>query len=225
MRDAMDHANIAALMQGVAPVIHSEVEGVKALFVERLAALAARVSTLEQATPSQGPPGPPGERGEVGPLGPPGQDGKNGLDGPAGPPGRDGLPGRDGIQGERGRDGVDGKNGLGPEDMTEDYEDDGRILVRRWWREGQVVKELRHRQASMLYRGVWKPREYLKGDVTTYGGSSWVATTDTQATAKPEVSRDWVLATKRGQNGKDGLNGRNGERGPAGKDGQHHWQT
>jgi hypothetical protein len=42
--------------------------------------------------------------------------------------------------------------------------------------------------------------------------------------AKPELSSDWQLATKRGQHGKDGKDGRNGERGPPGRDGKNHWE-
>jgi integrin beta 3 len=75
----------------------------------------------------------------------------------------------------------------------------------------------------MLYRGTWKPHGYFKGDVVTFGGSSWVALVDTDA--KPETCADWQLATKRGQHGKDGKDGRNGERGPAGRDGKNHWET
>ena len=187
------------------------------------------------AVGSAGPSGDPGLVGPVGPQGEKGLDGIHGKDGaigPAGPPGadgRDGLAGRDGlpgVQGEKGRDGMDGKNGqdgLGIDDLTEELAEDGRELVRRYWRDGAVVQEFRHRTKAMLYRGVWKPKEYLAGDVTTFAGSCWVALKDTDA--KPETSPDWQLATKRGQHGKDGTNGRDGERGPPGRDGKHHFET
>jgi integrin beta 3 len=120
-------------------------------------------------------------------------------------------------------DGKDGKDGLGLDDMIEEYADDGRTLVRRYLRDGNVIKEFQHRSAAMLYRGVWRSKSYLKGDVVTHGGSSFVALADTDA--KPELSSDWQLANKRGRDGKDGKDGRNGERGPAGRDGRNHWET
>ncbi len=191
-----------------------------------------------------GPQGAPGKDGEPGPQGPQGLqgerglDGANGKDGPPGPQGekgqdgRDGFAGRDGlpgVQGEKGRDGSDGKDGrdgkdaLGIDDLTEELVDDGRELLRQYWRDGAVVKEYRHRTKAMLYRGVWRVKEYFAGDVTTHGGSCWVALRDTSG--KPEISPDWQLATKRGHHGKDGKNGRDGERGPAGKDGKNHWDA
>jgi hypothetical protein len=290
---SLTHQNVAVLVRGVAPLIHSEIEGLKTVFGERLAEFAARLSTLEQRLPIkgdkgdpgergekgdpgeigpaglQGPQGPAGERGEEGPVGPPGQDGKNGLDGAAGAPGpagprgwegepgpqgekgldgkdgglgpagpagpsgehgRDGRDGLPGVQGERGHDGIDGKDGkdgLAVEDMTAEYEDDGRCEVHRYWRGGEIVKEIKLRTTSMIYRGIWHAKPYAKGDVVSYGGSSWVAIVEeTDAKARPEVSpEDWQLMTKRGQNGKDGTNGKNGERGPPGKNGLHHWQS
>jgi hypothetical protein len=119
--------------------------------------------------------------------------------------------------------GKDGRDGLGIEDLTEELDADGRELLRRYWRDGQVVKEFRHRSRAMLYRGTWRQKEYCAGDVTTYGGSCWVALVDTAT--KPESSSDWQLAVKRGQHGKDGKNGSDGERGPAGRDGKSHWET
>lgn len=98
----MEHANIAALMRGVAPVVHSEIEGVKAFIAERLAALAARVSTLEQATPLRGEKGDPGERGE---KGDPGES----IVGPPGPVGEIGPKGDSGIQGLPGKSIIVGK--------------------------------------------------------------------------------------------------------------------
>ena len=115
------------------------------------------------------------------------------------------------------KDGVDGKDGFDFEDMTETLDDDGRTLVRRYER-GERVKEFRHTLAVPLDRGVWKEGKYVKGDSVTLNGSWFIAQCDTEA--RPEVSKDWRLAVKRGQNGKDGKPGEKGAQGIPGKDGK-----
>ncbi len=58
----------------------------------------------------------------------------------------------------------------------------------------------------LTYFGVWQPGAYAKNAATTWGGSLWIAQRAT--TAKPGESgldsRAWVLAVKRGADGKDG---------------------
>lgn len=160
--------------------------------------------------------GAPGRDGVDGKDGAPGADGKDGRDGLAGVPG---APGRDGVNGKDGAPGADGRDGLGPDDIEEELEDGGRVLVRRWKRGGEVVKEFRHVTAQPLERGTWREgHTYQRGDITTWGGSYWIALADTST--KPETSPDWRLSVKRGRDGKDGKNGRDGERGPPGKDGR-----
>jgi len=67
-----------------------------------------------------------------------------------------------------------------------------------------------------IYQGVWKEgTQYSRGDTVSFGGSSWVAKCDTDG--KPEISRDWQLATKRGRDGKDGKPGADGRDGKDGK--------
>jgi integrin beta 3 len=104
------------------------------------------------------------------------------------------------------------------DDLDERYEDGGRWLVRRFLRQGVVVKELRHQTAALIDRGVWESgRAYQRGDAVSWGGSLFIAQ---QATAaKPgtaeEDSRAWRLAVKRGGEGKPGKPGPPGPPGPA----------
>lgn len=67
----------------------------------------------------------------------------------------------------------------------------------------------------MLDRTVFKDgTTYEAGDVTSYGGSMWIAQRPTKAA--PGTNADWRLSVKRGRDGRDGKDGKNGERGPQG---------
>jgi len=179
---------------------------------ERLdAAVAAAVERAVAAIPrpkdgAPGPKGDPGERGAPGERGPIGERGEKGIDGA---PGRDGLPGRDGqpgapgAMGEKGADGVDGRDGRDgwtPDDFDFEMAEDGRTLrcIARH-AGGEVVREFH--LAMPVYREVWRAGEYRKGDVVTYAGSMFHARRDTSQT--PGTGDDWVLAVKRGRDGKD----------------------
>lgn len=74
----------------------------------------------------------------------------------------------------------------------------GRIVERRTvYTSGKAI--VRQRQtAAMIYRGVWKDvEEYDRGDVTTWGGSSWHCQRPTKS--KPGMGGDdWQLMVKRG---------------------------
>jgi collagen type III alpha len=149
----------------------------------------------------------------------PGKDGTPGRDGQ---PGRDGHPGPPGEKGLDGRDGVDGKDGLGFDDFDEEVDLDHRIWIRRY-RSGDRVKEIRHRLPFVLDRGVYKAGQmYHAGDGVTWGGSFWIAQSET--TAKPgeanEASRAWRLAVKRGGEGKQGAAGPPGPQGMPGSKGE-----
>ena len=76
----------------------------------------------------------------------------------------------------------------------------------------------------MLYRGIWKPEgEYGRGDVVTYGGSTWHCLTDGAKLMPSENgSKDpqWRLIVKEGRRGKDGSEGKQGPPGKDGKDGR-----
>ncbi len=155
--------------------------------------------------------GPQGKEGTQGAPGREGRDGMNGLQGERGEPGKNGRDGSDGIHGK------DGKDGLGFDDMEEEIEDGGRVIVRRY-RSGDRVKEFRHVTAATIYRGVWHEGLYLRGDQVSHGGSTWTALKDTKS--KPETSDDWQLSAKRGQHGKDGKPGADGKPGPKGDPGR-----
>jgi integrin beta 3 len=130
------------------------------------------------------------------------------------------VVGRDGAKGADGADGKDGADGLGFDDLQDDLEDGGRVIVRRYSR-GEQVKEFRHRTALTIYRNVWKDgTAYERGDVVSYGGSTWHA--NEQTTARPggtaAAARAWTLMVKEGRQGKDGK-GLQGPVGPAGPKG------
>lgn len=177
-----------------------------------------------------------GERGEAGPAGRDGVDGKSvtvddieGVIEMAITKALVGLERRAVDQVQRaidqipppvaGKDGAPGRDGVGHDDIAEHYEDEGRVLVRQFMRDGQVVRELRHVTKQIVYRGTYEEgRAYLPGDTVTWGGAMWVAKDET--TAKPgqhgvQASRAWQLAVRRGAEGRPGPEGKPGPRGPA----------
>lgn len=71
-----------------------------------------------------------------------------------------------------------------------------------------VVQEASMAIETMIYRGVFTPEAYAKGDTVTWGGSLWHC--DEQTSDKPGEpgSKGWRLAVKKGRDGKDGINGK-----------------
>lgn len=64
------------------------------------------------------------------------------------------------------------------------------------------IEALEARPAGLKYCGVWQPKEYRAGDVTTHDGSMWVA--EVKTTYKPGGSGSgWTLCVKRGVDGRD----------------------
>lgn len=189
---------------------------------------------LNRPAPLPGPPGP------IGPAGVDGRDGADGIglasafidrgdnlvvtmtDGTVGQlgivKGADGAPGPPGKNGKDGRDGKDGADGLSIDDMTDEVTDDG-VWIRRWKRDGAVAKESRQQLHYMRWVGIWRAEnKYVSQNVVTWDGSTWLAQCAT--TAKPgQGSKDWVLITKRGRDGKDGES-IIGPQGSPGKDGR-----
>lgn len=170
-----------------------------------------------------------GERGEQGPEGARGEQGERGEAGPAGPPGQQGERGDKGDrgdigpvgpQGEKGMDGVTATITLGWADaISMQYEPEKRALVVKFPNELSAELPV----DTPRYREVWKEGErYVAGDCVTWGGSMWIARTET--TAKPglptDSSRAWVLAVKRGGDGKTGPAGPAGPIGPRGEKGE-----
>ena len=55
----------------------------------------------------------------------------------------------------------------------------------------------------MLYKGVWQEGvDYREGNTVTFGGSGWVCQ-KSDTTEKPGTGSDWILAIKKGRDGKD----------------------
>lgn len=232
----MDTKALAAVIKGIAPVVHDEV-------TQANAALAARVKSLEEREPVAGPAGPAGPvgpAGDPGAKGEPGEPGAHGADGapgaagepgsvgpqgPAGDPGSDGQPGRDGrdgipgLQGEKGIDGINGKDGrdgvdgLGFDDFEVEF--DGERSFTFKFVQGERVKAFGpFKVPATIYRGVYQHgKSYERGDSVTFGSSQWIAMADTAARpggAEAE-SRAWQLAVKKGADGKQGPPGPKGE--------------
>ena len=96
----------------------------------------------------------------------------------------------------------DGADGLSMKDVSIDLKEDGRTIVFRFLVEG-VEKSFEIVCPWQIYREVFKAgTRYQRGDSVTYGGSQWFARKDTTQT--PGTGDDWVLAVKRGRDGKDG---------------------
>lgn len=97
------------------------------------------------------------------------------------------------------RDGVDG---LGFDDMEATF--DGTKTVTLSFKQGERVKAFDFVLPIMVYRGVFKEGDkYTTGDTVTWGGSLWHCGEDTSD--KPETTKAWTLAAKRGRDGKDGV--------------------
>ena len=117
------------------------------------------------------------------------------------------------------RDGIDGEDGLGFEDLEVVQGEDLRTFTFKFAR-GEKVREWSFIVPAMIDRGVFEQgKEYLCGDVVSWGGHMWVVKAE-RTEAKPnEGAGDWRLAVRRGRDGK-GLKGEPGPRGPNGKDGE-----
>lgn len=191
-----------------------------------------------------GEPGPTGERGEPGPQGGAGERGADGRDGADGRPGKDGIGlagalidrdgnlvvtmtdgttrelgpvvGADGKDGAAGEPGKDGRDGFGFDDMSAAHDGERGIAI-RFERAGEM-KEFAFTIPAMIYRGIYREGRYAQGDVVTSGGSAFVALVDTDG--KPELSKDWRLFVKRGQDGRDGKPGPKGDPGQEGRPGR-----
>jgi hypothetical protein len=171
----MTEADLAAIVEGIVPVIREAVSRATAPLVHRqhghdvlvaqLVAAAAdsgvlreRVATLEARAPVPGPPGPAGR---------------------------------------------DGADGVGFEDLGVTQRDERSFTITA--ARGDHVKEIGTvRFQVALYRGVWtEGRTYEPGDSVTWAGSEWHCQTST-ATKPGDGSKTWTLKVKRGRDGKDG---------------------
>lgn len=114
--------------------------------------------------------------------------------------------------GKDGKDGADGYDAFQLEETEFELMPDERTLKVKFVRHLPGDTEYSRMEythdvklAHMLYRGIWAPQEYQRGDCVTWGGSLWHANKDTAA--KPDTDDSWQLAVKRGRDGKDGRDG------------------
>jgi integrin beta 3 len=182
---------LAAIVDGIAPVIRDYVRRQFEDVTARLGVLDAQLAGLVTATTEIGT-----MRERLAVL-----ETRALVPGPPGPAGRDGV------------------DGVGFDDLGVTQADDRSFTITA--AHGDVVKEIgTARFAVDLYRGVWiEGRAYEPGDGVTWAGSEWHCTAPT--TTKPgDGSKAWTLKVKRGRDGKDGKDGGPGPIGPAGKDWQ-----
>lgn len=176
----------------------------------------------------QGEAGPTGERGADGQDGAPGPQGLPGVDGkagPAGPPGLDAAAlvvhpldqARSYAPGSwashagglwRATSQTQGMQGwecvvAGLADVQIEADEDMRTIRMAVTSSAGVITERSFALPTMIYRGIYTAgQQYVRGDVVTWGGSSWTCREDT--TDKPGDSPAWQLAVKRGRDGRDG---------------------
>jgi len=97
----------------------------------------------------------------------------------------------------------DGRDGFSLEDFSMSLGEDGRTLSLKFQR-GELVKERSIKLETTKYLGVWREGQHDRGDVVTWGGSSWHCNRTT--TEKPSYGcADWTLMVKEGRAGKDGV--------------------
>ncbi|WP_205908853.1 hypothetical protein [Metarhizobium album] len=112
------------------------------------------------------------------------------------------------------RDGVDG---LGFDDLQATF--DGEKTIRLSFVRGGQSKEFAFTLPIVIDRGVYKDgHSYTAGDGVTWGGSFWIAQSDTNE--KPDSGKGWRLAVKKGRDGRHGDPGKPGEPGKPGMRGR-----
>lgn len=235
--DGKDGATGASGKDGSSVTAEDVLPTLKAHVDEFLAAIPAPANGKDGEQGPQGEKGAagiPGERGPQGESGTDGAPGERGPDGPAGKDGRsavkffvdqggelvgtfsDGTVERLGVV--KGSDGKDGSDGFGFDDL--DFEHDGARGFSFKFARGDKVKTFSFTVPAMIYRGVYAASgEYERGDVVTFGGSTWHCNDNTAD--KPDgLNKAWTLVVKKGRDGKDGAAGEKGERGADGRSGR-----
>lgn len=155
--------------------------------------------------------GPQGEKGEAGERGADGKDGTGLADALID---RDGalvltmtdgraktlgvVVGRDGADGKNGRDGIDFDKCVGHFDAERGY-----VLT---FSAGDTSTE--HVLPYMRHGGFWSEGKGAKaGESWTHDGALWIAKRDNGSKPCLENREDWILAARKGRDGKDGRNG------------------
>jgi len=196
----MKLAEIAALADGLAPVIRDLMAGATAPLIDKIAdlerqlrearavdhseAIAIAVKAAVDALPVPKD-GAPGKDGAAGKDGQDGADGKDGAPGEKGEPGEPGEPGRDGVDGERGGDGIPGKDGR-----------DGADGING--KDGEPGKEGPPGKLAIVKS--WAAGVTYEAEVRSHNGATYQALRDTGTEPGGE---DWVCIAAAGRNGKD----------------------
>lgn len=119
------------------------------------------------------------------------------------------LPGPPGPQGEKG---ISGRDGISAKDFK--FDGERTITFKSEDEEFKIVFP------CMIYRGVWAPGKYDRGDVVTRDGSLWHADVNNIETRPGDKDSGWTLCAKRGRDGKDGERGPKGDKGDPGANGR-----
>lgn len=90
----------------------------------------------------------------------------------------------------------------GIDSISFDFDGDRDLSIKLSKSTGDIV-EKSVRLNVPIYKEVWKPGEYEKGDVVTHGGSQWTCVVDKTVDKPGESSSGWKLSVKAGRNGKD----------------------
>jgi len=171
----MTEAEVAAIVEGIAPITAEAIQRATAGLVQRQLMLEAEVARLAAAAADSGV-----LRERVATL-----EARAPVPGPPGPAGRDGA------------------DGVGFEDLGVAQTDERSFTITAV--RGDRVKDIgTARFAVALYRGVWtEGRTYEPGDSVTWAGSEWHCQASC-ATKPGDGSKTWTLKVKRGRDGKDG---------------------
>jgi hypothetical protein len=194
---------------GVSPAPEAVAEALRPV-AEQMIADAVSKAVAELPPPEKGD---PGERGEKGDAGDNGRDGADGADGRGV---KDLLIDREGqlvatmddgemktlgpVMGKDGKDGEPGRDGFDLDDF--DCQPVDERTIKLMFTRGDTAHSYELAFPVPVYRHVFKEGEtYARGDVVTWGGSSWHCEKET--TEKPGAGGDWVLMVKKGRDGKD----------------------
>jgi hypothetical protein len=81
----------------------------------------------------------------------------------------------------------------------------GKTMAEELRKRDERIAELEARPAGLQYQGVWKRgASYAKHNGVSHQGSVWVARKDYPTAEPGEPNSGWILAVKRGRDGKNG---------------------
>lgn len=108
------------------------------------------------------------------------------------------------VVGKDGRDGKDGKDGLSFENAVGEFDAERGFVIRMANGERSAEFVLPY----MRHAGFWSEGKTASaGESITHDGALYIAKRDTKAKPCAENGDDWILAARKGRDGKDGRNG------------------